>query len=253
MGASRPLTWSVPSSWGTPRTARILRRLTCRGIVEQMLKADAQISRRWPRWWALAGLLGALGLGLVRFLGSPRPVHEAEWWIGDLALAGVFAIPALLVLAGKDRREVLVAAAIVSLPVAVLAMSGVTLPLLAPGVAYFIAAVHATPSRDAYRSMVLLFLACGVAAGAFAFLLFGSRTVVCWHETRYANDRLTVVRDRAAEADAEDGSMSGTSGPPSRGVVSRSSSCNTGAFSPIASALALASSGVLLVAARRVA
>lgn len=202
-----------------------------------------------------SGLVIALALGLfaLRFFGTNAIVHGAEWWIGDVALASVFALPAFVGLrATADRPELLLGAGILSLVLSVaLLVSVVTLPLVVPGVLYLIAygRTGRLPGRKAIVIPVLLV----AAAGALALLIFAPRTTVCWTETEYADGRVERVRDRPAERPSRDGTFSQSIGGPTPGVVSQGGGCTDGVFPPVRSIGVLGLIGTSTLTARRLA
>jgi hypothetical protein len=190
---------------------------------------------------AWIGLAFALGLGVIRLFGERSPVHAAEWWIADLALAGVVAFPAVLALMGTRRPALLLAAAIASFPLAFISFAA--LPLLAPVVFYLIA----------YRRLggrggsIAIAIALCASLASLGLIVFVPGQIVCWHETVYDNGRTTLTRDRASEEASSSSHFSGSGGPPRRGVVSEESGCTEGAIRPPVSmaALGLVSLGVL--------
>jgi hypothetical protein len=191
---------------------------------------------------ALIGLAFAVALGVIRFVGEKSPVHEAEWWLGDLALAAVVAAPALLALqAAMGRRVLFLPAGVISIVLSVTFLSGAGLPLLIPGILYLIAFARGRGPEALSAAAVALPIALTIAA--FGLLLVGSYRIVCWQEVTYSDGRTELSRDRDAERASTPGRIVGSSGPPSADVKSESSGCTEGAIDPARSLLGLAAVG----------
>lgn len=187
----------------------------------------------------------ALAVFAIRFFGGETAVRQAEWWIGDAALASVFALPGLVGLGG--RRDVFLAAGIASVAFGLTLVSIVTLPLVVPGVLFLIA-FGREPERERGhpgRATAVLLV---TGWGALALLLFTPFMLVCWTKTEYRDGRVVVERDREAERRARSGFFSQTSKPPSRDVVSDEGGCTEGAIPPSRSiaALVLVGAGALV-------
>ncbi len=187
----------------------------------------------------------ALGLGIIRFIAEEGPVHSAEWWIGDLALAALVGAPALLGFMGSRGREtLLLPAGVLSVVLALTFLSGAGLPLIVPGVLYLIAFARRSDRRT---STAAALIPVALVVGAFVALLIGSYLTVCWRETRLRDGRTEVTRDRAAERLSQDGSFS--SGRLGNEVVS--AGCTDGAIDPKRSLVALAAVTAGVLAGRR--
>lgn len=200
---------------------------------------------------ALLGLTFAVGLWAARFFGEKSPVHAAEWWIGDVALASVFALPALVgVLAHRGRGGLWLTAEILTLVLSVTPISIATLVLVMPSVMYLVAYGGSDKSRG--RPAVFTPLTLVVALSAMALLVFTPNYIVCWRQTEYASGRKVLVRDRASERSSRDGSFTSHSGPPVAGVVSEESGCTDGAIPPSRSLAALGLVGSALAATWRI-
>ncbi|MGH2760723.1 MAG: hypothetical protein ACRDKJ_14325, partial [Actinomycetota bacterium] len=168
----------------------------------------------------------ALALGVIRLFGEMAPVHAAEWWIGDLALAGLVAAPAVLGLLGAFGREMLLLpAGVTSVALSLTFLSGAGLPLIVPAVLYLIAFARRVERRV---SVVAVVLPIALEAAAFAVLLIGSYQTVCWREVRGADGRTALTRDRAAERLSSEGSF--RSDRVGNDVVS--AGCTNGAIDP---------------------
>jgi hypothetical protein len=183
-------------------------------------------------------------LWALRFFGAERPIHEAEWWIGDAALASVYALPACIgVVALRGRTYLLRTAGVVSLVLSIsLVVSIAAFPLVVPGVLFLIAANRADPaSTHDTRALVIGVVTIVAAAGALSALIASSGHVVCWRETQYADGRTVIARDATSERRSTSGSITMSGGPPRGDVVSEGGGCTDGAFPPSRSLLALGS------------
>ena len=220
-----------------------------------VVRPQRAVTARALAWIAVVlGFGWATSLWAMRFFGTKHPVHEAEWWIGDAALASVFALPAVIgLIALKRREELFVGAAVLSLVLsAVLLVSVATLPLVIPGVLFLVAArrVARKPER-AGRVAAVTLVVLGIAVGALVVLIFAPRTVVCWHETEYTDGTTLLARDYISERQSSDGSVTMTGGPPTEGVLSDGGGCTDGVFPPARSLVALGMvASVVLVAWR---
>jgi hypothetical protein len=188
-----------------------------------------------------------VGLGIVRFVAEKDPVHSAEWWIGDLALAALVGAPAMLGLIGALGHEsLLLPAGVLSVVLALTFLSGAGLPLIVPGVLYLIAFARRVERRVSTPAVLVPIV---LVIGAFAALLFGSYRTVCWREIRQADGRTVVIRDRAAERLSGDGSF----GSARLGNEVVSAGCTDGAIDPKRSLVAFAAVTGAVVAGRRLA
>lgn len=188
-----------------------------------------------------------MALGIVRFVAEKDPVHSAEWWIGDVALAALVGAPAMLGLIGaRGRDTLLLPAGVLSIVLALTFLSGAGLPLIVPGVLYLIA-FSRRAERRVSGSAVLIPIVLVIAA--FAALLVGSYRTVCWREIRHADGRTVVIRDRAAERLSGDGSFG--SGRLGNEVVS--AGCTDGAIDPKRSLVAFVAVTAAVLAGRRLA
>lgn len=118
----------------------------------------------------------AATLGIVRFLGGNSHLERGvEGLLASSAFAGLLAAPGLLALLSRhDRPALLVPAGIGAILLSTIAMSGVTLPLLIPGVLLVVAygrrAGDGTQSR-APVGVVNLVVVAGLAAAVAALFL----------------------------------------------------------------------------------
>lgn len=203
---------------------------------------------------SLIVLVLALGLFALRVFGTNAIVHEAEWWIGDLALASIFALPAFVGLCAARRPGLLLSAGILCLVLSMaLLVSIVTLPLVAPGVVYLVA--YAGSGRlDSRRSAHVIPVVLVASVAALALLIFAPSTTVCWRETEYADGRVERVRDSTSERASSSGVVSQQHiGPPRAGVVSESGGCTDGVLPPTRSLGALGLVAGAALASRRIA
>ncbi len=193
--------------------------------------------------WAGAVLAAAWALVLfgLRFAGTETPVHDAEWWIGDVALASVFALPAIVaVIALKGREHLLPIAAALCFVLALLLVTLVTLPLLIPATLFALAhrRIQAEVPRRSYAlGATIVLVVCAI--GALVGLILTPDTVVCWQETVYTDGTRTIVRDHEAESMSTSGSITTSGGPPTAGVASEGGGCTEGVFPPMRSIVAL--------------
>lgn len=189
----------------------------------------------------------AAGLFVIRFFGETTPVHAAEWWIGDLALAAVVGAPAVLgFLGARGREALLLPAAVLSIALSLTFLSGAGLPLIVPGVLYLISFVRRSERRTPAPAVLVPIV---LVVGAFAALLIGSYRVVCWKVTRSADGTAIVKRDRASERLSGDGSYQ--SARLGNDVVE--AGCTDGAIDPTRSLIALAATSAAIAAGRRLA
>lgn len=132
-------------------------------------------------------LLLAVGFAAIRFANTPPPLRAVEW-PGNLAMALVYALPALLaLLALAGRAAALLAAAVLSVPLAFTALSGVSLLLLVPAALYAVA--YLRWKRRPALALATVGLVAAVAllgVAAFAALLAepgSDDTLFCWSAT----------------------------------------------------------------------
>jgi hypothetical protein len=119
--------------------------------------------------FAVAGMLG-----VVRYAGASPAERGAERVLASLALAAVLAVPGVLALVGRaGRPSLLVAAGALLLLLTPLAFSGVTLPLIVPGVLLLSAGLRATPtaSRPRVPAVVTALAVLSLCVAAVAALL----------------------------------------------------------------------------------
>ena len=186
----------------------------------------------------------AAALFVVRFVGEKAPVHAAEWWIGDLALASLVAAPAVLGLFGaRGRESLLLPAGVLSVALSLTFLSGAGLPLIIPGALYLIAYARLTERRTSTPAVLLPLV---LVVVSFGLLLIGSYRIACWKETRLADGRTVISRDRAAERLSSQGSFRSSRVP--NEVVS--AGCTDGAIDPVRSILSLTATAAAVVAGR---
>jgi hypothetical protein len=212
-------------------------------MATSVIATDARGTGRRLAW---AGVVLAAAWALVlfalRFARTEAPVHDAEWWIGDVALASVFALPAIVaVIALKGREHLLpIAAALCFVLAFALLVTLVTLPLLIPATLFALAhrRIHAeVPRRSHALGATIVLVVCAI--GALVGLILTPDTVVCWQETVYTDGTRTIVRDHEAESMSTSGSITTSAGPPTAGVESEGGGCTEGVFPPMRSILAL--------------
>ena len=130
---------------------------------------------------AIAGLAIAAGLGVLRFALSEPPERSVEW-LGDLALAAVYAVPAVLALVGlRGRPSLLAAGGVLGIALAFTAFSGVALVLVVPSALYLVGYGKAPGTGAKFRIPPLLVLLLTLALGVGAlFVLFAHNDPICW-------------------------------------------------------------------------
>ncbi len=140
-------------------------------------------ARRPGRTWALVGaglqLCFATGLAVLRDTNASVGERRAEGMLPTLALAAVFAAPAVLALVGVviDRPVLFGAAAIASLPAALISIAA--FPVLIPAGLLLVAYVQATsthPSSTAVSTLVVFGTFAGLVLLALAIMLSGKGT-----------------------------------------------------------------------------
>lgn len=192
-----------------------------------------------------AGLLGvgigialAIALLVIRIFGAEPPIRRAEWGIGDVALAALVAAPALLArMAVRGRRALFMPAAVLSVALAGVFLSGAGVPLLIPAALYIVAFTRSSPRPKATILGVvvptLLVFASGVA------LFVGGNQIVCYRRQEFKDGRVEISRDHTAERASRSGHFTQRSGPPRADVVSEEGGCSEGAIKPVRSLMAL--------------
>jgi hypothetical protein len=196
--------------------------------------------------WLMAAL--ALFALVGRFIGAGVVVHAAEWWIADLALASVVAIPAVVGFMARRRPHLYQTAGFVCIALFAAGMVLVyTLPLIVPALMFLTSSRGDGPER----SVVPAFLLAAVAIASIGYLIFAPGQTVCWTETGYADGRVVVARDHASEELSGGGSFGQRMSAPKPGEVSSESGCTDGAIAPSTSLLILAAVSTGLVATRR--
>ena len=164
---------------------------------------------------ATAGLAFSSFVGWRRaFIDHAEPPQQPFDWVGDGAMVLAYGLPALLaLLALRGRPILLLAAAILGLPLAFTLLSGVSLVLLLPSAAY-VAAFIASGARIPVLPGAIVVL--GVAVLGFAALhaLFAREDIFCW-EYVVRTDGTTVYREVPASdmTRVEDGQRVFTSPP----------------------------------------
>jgi hypothetical protein len=130
-------------------------------------------------------LLLALGFTALRVAGTPPPLQALEW-PGELVMALVYALPALLgLLALAGRPAALLAAGVLSVPLAFTALSGISLVLLVPAALDVVGYARWRP-RPPLRLPALGLLAAIVVLGTAALPVLvsaGDDTAYCWAAT----------------------------------------------------------------------
>jgi len=185
---------------------------------------------------AWLGIAWTGALGVVRFASTERPVHQAEWWIADLALGATLAAPGITALASRGRRAWLIAAGATSIVVA--SVSFAALPLVVPGVVYLIAGASGEASPHLGPAVGAIVVGVAIVL-AYAVVLVAPHRIVCWQTVVRANGSSVTFRDRAAESASSDGHIS-QGVEASSGTSSTSGGCTDGASSPAASVGSLA-------------
>ena len=69
-------------------------------------------------------------------------------WLGTSVWLAIAALPAALAIVGLRNRGCLLAAAIISLPLALISLAGATLPLIFPALCYLAGYIASHPSPD---------------------------------------------------------------------------------------------------------
>jgi hypothetical protein len=131
-------------------------------------------------------LLLALGFAALRVAGTAPPLRALEW-PGELVMALAYALPALLgLLALAGRQAALLAASVLSVPLAFTALSGISLVLLVPAALDAVGYARWRP-RPPLRLPALGLLSAIVVLGAAALPVLlasaGDDTAYCWAAT----------------------------------------------------------------------
>jgi hypothetical protein len=147
--------------------------------------SDQRVSNQPPRG-RTAALVGA-GISLasgatgaiLRFVGEDPPLQWNDA-LGALALGIAIGLPGFITLAAmsEDRTSLLVAGALIALPLALLSFV-MLIPLLATSVLLLIAASRGRARVIGVRSLAAIGVAVVLGAGAF-FVLFATDDPVCW-------------------------------------------------------------------------
>jgi hypothetical protein len=185
------------------------------------------------------GLAFALWIGWVRF-GNGNAIENAVAGspLDDIALAAIFAAPALVGLFGIRRPALLLAAGVAC---GLMAFSPliVTFALIVPAV-LFIVAFSRTGAELAGRDIAAVVVTVGLFLAGPVLFLTGSNETVCWTEIDYPDGTSTLVRNAAEERDMADGSGSSQMGVPAHGGTSSGGGCTTGAITATGSISVLA-------------
>ena len=212
-----------------------------------MIEAPARPKLRAPIATAITAAMALFAL-VGRFVGAGVVTHAAEWWIADLALASVVAIPAVVGVMARRKPHLYQTAGFVCIVLFAASLVLVyTLPLIVPGLMF----LTSKRRNDADGSIVPAFVLAAVAVASIGYLILAPGQTVCWTQTEYADGRVVVARDHASEELSGDGSFEQRMSAPKPEEVSTESGCTDGAIAPSTSLVILAAVSTGLVATWR--
>lgn len=196
-------------------------------------------------------LLLALGFAALHVAGTAPPLRALDW-PGALVMALAYALPGLLgLLALGGRPAALLAAGVLSVPLAFTALSGISLVMLVPAALDAVGYARWRP-RPPLRWPALGLLAAIVVLGAAALPVLasaGDDTAWCWAATVDAGGHRTygrLVERRPVSPSGEHSIGLGEGGP--QGTTAEAG-CSTGIIELPQAGLALAVTAAALAAA----
>jgi hypothetical protein len=161
------------------------------------------------RIWATLTIAAGAALAIIRAFAVPVAQMRAEW-LGDIAFGLVFALPGVLAWLGLDRPALLAAAGVLACCMSIVALSGIALPLLIPGVAFFVgAARRRDPSRFLGRSVLAAGVAVVAGLAGMAVLVL-PRNEFCWSKAIDARGHVTYDTSSCGAANGPYVTESGT-------------------------------------------
>jgi hypothetical protein len=196
--------------------------------------------------------IAAFVFGGLYLLGEPPPLR-AVVWPGAIALTVAYALPAALaaVALRSQRPAALFGAGLIGVPLALTAMSGVSLILVVPTVCYLVGYATWTPQprlRTGAAARILATVATGTAAMLLLFVTPIDRSLAyCYSWSEDVAGHRTYSQARPDDS-SDPGQQSGSPGPDVRAA---GSGCASDVITPAEAALGLGAAVVALAATRR--